>query len=94
MEMTEWNKYPETYPTEDGHVLVLINKEILIAKVFESAYIGYSPIDEIFFLVDFVYTNSEIPNCIKKVARGGSWHKPPLYAEVTHWMKLPELPND
>jgi hypothetical protein len=89
----EWNKYPETFPITEGKLLVVINNEILVAisKFNSGSYYQYEPNSIVYF---FNHTLEHDLGVMKFVPIRGDWIKPKLYAEVTHWMKLPEVPND
>ena len=91
--MTEWNKYPETFPTTEGKLLVVINNEILVgrSKFNDGAYYHYELNSIVYFINRTFQTHSGV---MEIFPIGGEWIKPKLYAEVTHWMQLPEVPND
>ena len=76
--MTEWNKYPETFPTTEGRLLVVINNEIIVGRsFFNTKWYYLSKEFEIIFLINQKMEN--VPGSeylIRYVAIGGEWIKP------------------
>lgn len=89
----EWINCKERLPIEMGDILVLINNKILVGKALAATCHGYIDENVIIFFINFQFINDKNSRFFKKKATGGYWYKPDLYAEVTHWLELPKLPE-
>lgn len=90
----EWIDCNERLPDKTGDILVLINNKILVGEVVNMGWFGYADSDKVYFFIDFAYYCDD-KNTLSMISKamGGNWHKPQLYAEVTHWLELPKLPE-
>lgn len=91
--MIEWKKYPDEKPICIGPLLVVINDQIMLAEVCEGSEFNYKNNDkDIVFLLHNDYEFLE-NNIMMKQVVGGEWIKPKLYADISYWMYLPQLPQ-
>jgi len=94
--MIEWNKYPETFPKKGGKLLVIINGEMVIAEAILAPMTAWLSLgkNKIYFLINIEYEQVDqsdgILRAAKEVYADGGWIKPKLYAEITHWIEIPE----
>lgn len=84
----KWISANESLPCEPGKLIVIINGEYLFGLATE--FMPYTASDQIYFFLQYTYENTSNPYVIRKVSLGGHWVKPKLYAEITHWLLLPE----
>lgn len=85
--MIKWIKCSDALPTKEGNIAILINNVILIAEVKRDNLMHINE-NKIYYFLHFIYGKKSIE------ITGGYWYKPMLYADITHWTELPEVPYD
>lgn len=97
--MTEWIKCSDRLPEKEGKLLVNINGKYFVCSSIKMNT-TYHLTDEIGFIfaTQSVMYNKPLENttfslCCKDIIVDQKWHKPPHFAEITHWMYIEE-PND
>lgn len=94
--MTEWISVKDALPTHTGKILVVINGQILQGEAVEQCASILFIDKEVYFEMTYVYEQlegDEYTYVLHKKSTGGRWIKNVLYAEVSHWMPLPEVPK-
>lgn len=72
-----------------GKFICLIADKLFFGTVINGCSVFYIDNDEILFNPDVSY-NTDYGSFMQK---GKGWIKPKHFAEVTHWMPLPEMPQ-
>lgn len=92
--MTEWNKYPDTFPTKEGKLLVVINGEILVGSTrFNSSPFYFLQPNSIIYFINQAFETTP-DRVMRMIPSRGEWVKPKHYADITHWMMIPEMQDE